>query len=613
MNEINIVCNPESPQEKYEEIKISVQNDIKEDLTYKFLIGIDGKWKILQDFCEKKQVVWKPEEDGDYILMIQGKKAKSKRPFDYISKTDFSVGNKFEILKKQVPIDEYKNFSPTTTNKLEIRNFRCTSKKLFVNKEITFKVDVENNSDENILYKFINIDNKGNIDCIQDFSFKGIVSLVEKNKGNYKLLCLVKNVYSKNEYDDRAIINYTINSNSDRNVIIQSFTTDVSSPQACGSKIRLMADAEGGTDLLYRFIINGERCEDSGFIEDNFYLWKPEKSGEYRLELWVKNLGSKEEWEAFEFFNFNIDKSYGEDVKIINIINNNRKKVLKEEIINLHVQACGGVELRYSFIIRKDGDKIKNLDYCANNWVDFIPNESGKYEIEVRVKDEYSNSDYDCHEIINFEVVDFIPAKIDYILSHFKTYYVVGNSIDFHLVFQNTKNIVTKYSLKINDLLVEEVEYSNNNSYTFIPKHSGIYIITFYAKSDKSEETFDDKKQVKFIVKEAAPIINTEIQSDKVNIFCNEPITMTAKCDYGKDVVFEFYLMKDSEWNLIQPYSKKNYYTFIPYREDVYKVLVLTKSFYSNQSYEDFSTFEFHAKRKVKEKDKVFSAGIKNP
>jgi hypothetical protein len=604
MNEINIICNPESPQEKNEEIKISVQNEIKEELAYKFLIGIDGKWKILQDFCDMKEIVWTPEEDGEYILMVQGKSGKSKRPFDYISKTNFYIGNKSVSSIKQVAADEYEKFNSIHSEKLEIKDFKCVSKNLFVNEEITFKVDVEYNSEENILYKFINIDKNGNINWIQDFSSKKIVRLIEENEGDYKLLCLVKDVDSKNEYDDRAVINYTIYSN--RKICIENFTTDVSSPQACGSEIKLIADA--GRNLLYRFIVNGEDYEDSGFIKDNFYLWRPQNAGKYRLELWVKNSGTKEEGEAFEFLNFDIDKLYGEDVKIVNIISDKGKKVLKKEIINLHVQVSGGLELKYSFVIKKDDDKIRKIDYSENNWIDFIPKESGKYEIEVRVKDKYSNNDYDCHEIITFEVVDFIPAKIDYILSCFKDTYVVEDSIDFELIFRNTKNIVTKYSLKINDLLVEEVDYSTSKSYKFIPKRSGTYIVTFYAKSIRSEETFDDKKHVKFIVKEAAPIINTTILCDKTQMFCNEPVTITAKCDDGKDVVYEFYLMKNGEWNLIQPYSKKDYYTFIPYKEDMYKILVLTKSSYSNQDYEDFSVFEFHAKEKSDENYEVFSS-----
>ena len=61
----------------------------------------------------------------------------------------------------------------------------------------------------------------------------------------------------------------------------------------------------------------------------------------------------------------------------------------------------------------------------------------------------------------------------------------------------------------------------------------------------------------------------------------------------GKDVVYEFYLMEKGDWNLVQNYSKKNYYTFMPFSRDEYKVLVLAKSQHNKVSYEDYDTFTF--------------------
>ena len=51
--------------------------------------------------------------------------------------------------------------------------------------------------------------------------------------------------------------------------------------------------------------------------------------------------------------------------------------------------------------------------------------------------------------------------------------------------------------------------------------------------------------------------------------------------------------MEKGDWNLVQNYSKKNYYTFIPFDKDEYKVLVLSKSQYNKVFYEDYTIFSF--------------------
>ena len=70
-------------------------------------------------------------------------------------------------------------------------------------------------------------------------------------------------------------------------------------------------------------------------------------------------------------------------------------------------------------------------------------------------------------------------------------------------------------------------------------------------------------------------------------------VTFKATSKDGKQVCYEFYIMINGEWVLAQPYSRKNYYTFIPFKSGIYRVLVLTKSFYKKVSYEDYDIIDF--------------------
>ena len=51
--------------------------------------------------------------------------------------------------------------------------------------------------------------------------------------------------------------------------------------------------------------------------------------------------------------------------------------------------------------------------------------------------------------------------------------------------------------------------------------------------------------------------------------------------------------MEQGQWNLVQKYSKMNYYAFMPYKQGTYKLVALVKSFYNDCAYEDYDMVEF--------------------
>lgn len=665
MNEINIMCSLDSPQDRETNIILTVEQDENEHLLYKFLIGKDCTWKTLREFSSDNTLSWCPDEDGRYIIMVQAKKIDSKRGFDYISKIEYVIGQSKENLIKGLYIDkqdikigdkvtitvegtkiplmyrywvrekdkwnlikeycpenvlnwtvltsgiqqilvECKNldsnnncddfetlsFNVKGIRKVEITDFKCLTKNILKNKEISFQISATYEENRMILYKFIRIDCNGNAKCVQDYSTKRNVSYVESEGGEFKLLCYAKDMYSTREFDDRAMIFYKVK-NYDK-IKIQSFTTDLSSPQICGSSIELKAIVKGGENLLYRFKVKGKQNIDSGFIKKNRYIWKPEESGNYKIYLYVKDQSFPGEYEDKEFLEFNIDEISKEDVKIDDIIYDKKNTYLKNETINVQVEASGGIQLKYSFIIRKKGVEVEKISYGNCNWVNFTPEECGIYQLEIRVKDKYSKRDYDTHTIITMEVKDYIPANIDYILTEHNEYYMVGDKINFQIISQDTKNILLKYKLKINGHEAEETDFITENIYEITPRCRGVYQLEISAKNVKSPEEFDCKKCVRLYVNDCFPVTNTKLKSDKLNFKVNECASFFVTSEGGKDVVYEFYLLEKGDWKLVQRYSKKDYYSFIPFFSGIYKVLVLSKSMYKKQSYEDYDMFEFY-------------------
>ena len=181
--------------------------------------------------------------------------------------------------------------------------------------------------------------------------------------------------------------------------------------------------------------------------------------------------------------------------------------------------------------------------------------------------------------MVYIEALECIPAKIDYVLMPPREYYMVGDTISLEVISENTRDTLVNYVLKINGHLVEQTNFVEHKNYELKPKCSGTYSIELRAKNKYSTNEYDSKKEIKIEVHDTLPITDTKILCDKTKFMVNEAITFVTENHGGKDVVYEFYLMEKGDWNLVQRFSRKNDYTFMPFTKGIYKMLVLAKSF----------------------------------
>jgi len=551
-----------------EKLSVMVETTVK-PVMYKYWISGKDGWELIRDYNSENEFLFTANEPGKHEILVECKTIESKNNFDDFRTISFIVS---EI------------------EKVQITDFKCLSTELLTDKELIFQVDARHEDSRMVLYKFVKIDNKGKALCIQDYSSKRMISFTEREPGSYKLLCMAKDMYSTEDFDDRAIIVYDIKLY--KPIVIKSFTTDFTSPQTTGSKILLKAMVEGGRNLLYRYMIEGKHGEDSGFIRNNSFLWETKYPGEYKLSLYVKDESYSGDYEECTSLEYLVEEKLFKPVKIRDVALSKDKNYVKNKPINITVSADGGNELRYSFIVYKDKEEVEKINFGIANWVNFTPEQSGEYELEIRVRDKYSHKDYDSHTFIFFNVRDYIPGIIDYILIPSKEYYMVEDDIEIEVITQNAKETLLKYCISINGHPVESTEYSKFKKFKFTPKVSGKYNLEIYSKNIQCKEGYDEKKETKIYIHEALPVTNTKIKSSLVKAKRNEEVTFVVNSEGGKDVCYEFYLMEEENWKLVQRYSKKNYYTFIPFISGTYRLLALSRSFYKKVSYEDYDIFE---------------------
>ena len=549
---------------------ISVGCD-EELVLYRFWINGENDWEILRDYSTEDKFTFTGIKAGSFEILVECKRINSKKNVD-----DFTT-IKIEVVELE---------------KIEITDFECLTNNKLVNEELAFKVKVNYQENRPLLYKFLKVNKEGKVICIQDFSSRSIVTFKEKVPGEYKLLCLVRDMFSSKPYDDRAIILYNVDPYKE--VKIKSFKSDIKSPQAVGTVINLIADVSGGRELLYRYIIEGPVCDDSGYIRSNSYLWTPEEEGEYTITLKVKDISYKGDYEDIAKISYIINARGERPVRIIDLKCDGGKYVLKNNPVNIRCKACGGSKILYQFRIFKDGKLRESIEYDKGNWLSFIPDECGEYEIEVKAKDFYSAKEYDSSISTVIKVQDFIPAEIKYVLSNSKEIYIVNETIDIEVIMENTNNSLVRFVTSINGQEVEDTGYVESKLLRLKPRCQGKYNVNIFAKNAKSSKEYDSRELFSIYVHEVIPVNGTKVFASSDEIKVGRDITFEAESQGGKDVCYEFYMMNKGNWILVQEYSKKKYYSFIPFVSGKYKILVLSKSFYKKVNYEDYDIMEFN-------------------
>ena len=106
MKEVLIDFDNKSPADLNKNINIAAFLTENDDVEYKFMEGIEGIWKPIQDFSKSNICTWKPAKPGKYMIMVQGKSTNCKNAYDYLGRSEYEIVenskwiNKVEIDKK---------------------------------------------------------------------------------------------------------------------------------------------------------------------------------------------------------------------------------------------------------------------------------------------------------------------------------------------------------------------------------------------------------------------------------------------------------------------------------------------------------------------------------
>ncbi|WP_294342561.1 triple tyrosine motif-containing protein [uncultured Clostridium sp.] len=546
-----------------------------EEVLYRFLKVKDGEETLLKDYSSENYFNLIPKDVGDIKIVVQVKNKGSISMYDSEESIEFYVWRREAV---------------------KIQNLMFITKYLIVDEELIVDVDIKYSDKKNVLYKCIKIDEKNNIEVVQEFSSKNVISFKESKAGKYKLLVAVKDMYSGNEYDDRALINYEVKNY--KTVRMESFIADVISPKSVESDINFRVICEGGKSLRYNYKISREDGYEyeTGFIKDDTYCWKPTEIGTYKIRAYVKDQSYSGEYEDSNEMEFVIEEHERREAKILDILKTCGHEVKVGNYIQYKVMSDNNKGNLFAYRVSCDNEVILETPYRSDTIFRYSPEKVGKYSIEIMVRNKFSDNEYDAHDFCYFNAYLFVPCKIDKIISYCNETPMPGDKIIFETIVFNAKEAVIKYDIRINGFLVEESDYTSNKKFSITPKCGGLYNIDVYSKNENSNERFESKKSVYFKVRDVSPVYNVEVQCDVEEKRVNCPITFNASCEGGRSVNYQFYIDEGGEWKLVQEYCRKSYYTFIPFKRGQYRIMVLCRSANEVKAYEDYRIIEFEVK-----------------
>ncbi len=582
-----------------EKLCISAKSN-RSDAVYKYMIKDTKGWKTLKDMTKDGNL--------EYHFTSPGIKEISLKCF-----TTKGGGKKTINLTKKVEVEPKEG--------PRIKLIECSKNNLYVGRNINFNVKIDYKEDDNILFKFMKIYSEGEIEILRDYSSNNSITLVEEKQGEHVLICYIKDMFSLNEYDDRGKIVYRVKDGE--TVRINELTTNLQSPQEVGTNIKIRAVTNSDSRLLYRFIIEkieekrvhicnnikhkeiegynknemlkkfeNNKLLDSDYIASPYFFWKPEKEGRYNIKCIIKRKSSEIPDDIKEL-EFCIKEVAVQDERIEKVIfSEDINNILINNELNIRVEGATPWMNEYRFIIFKGDQEIQRTEYSTDNEIDFIPREAAEFKLEIHLKGMKSKKEFDSREIFILNVKKFIPGKIEYILYDAREYYVY-DKINFEIVGNKSKEMVYKYNVYLNGVYVEQCDYSEHRAYDFKLLNSGRYKFEFFCKNIKSEEEQDYIKNIYINVIGRRPITESYIKCDRENINILDEITFQGECNIKSNIIYEFYLYDNDGWRVIQKYSAKDFFTFIPKKAGEYRILMLVKHINNNEAYEHYCINKF--------------------
>ncbi|MFC4386554.1 SpoIID/LytB domain-containing protein [Gracilibacillus marinus] len=361
----SLTTNLATPQKEGTTIRLTANATGGSEKLYKFHVYNGEEWKVLRDYNTSNVYDWKPS-NGNYKLVVHVKDRNSTKEYDSFTYIYYNITDVPVRVTSLVPSLVSPQKEGTT---------------------ISLTANATGGSEK--LYKF-HVFNGKTWQVLRDYDVSNTVNWTPSN-GNYKLVVHVKDRNSSNEYDSYEAIFYDIVSTP---VNIQGVELSHASPQAENTAITLKTNATGGSTKLYKInVYDGKEWKVlRDYSTSNEYTWSPNQSGEYKFSIHVKDKDSKNAYDDYEAFIYQV-------VDSVSMSKVNHSFNAETGELTIEAVATGGTERLYKYFVLQPNTSewIALQDFTTNSVFKWIPEVAGEYKFSVHVKDINSSKTYDDH------------------------------------------------------------------------------------------------------------------------------------------------------------------------------------------------------------------------
>ena len=558
---VSLAIMPTSPCAVKSTITLTATANGGGSVVYQFLVnGV-----VVQDYAAGAVCTWTPTTAGTFPLTVKVKDLSVASPKVYAS-TAVSCTIK--------PLLSAVNLTVTPVGPRP------------VNTPITMKAAATGGA--NVVYQFL-----ANGVPIQNYSASTTCTWTPNASGNYLLLVQAKDMHGSGIEISSSAVNYTVTDAlmavymDAQNFAPQSFAryalasaAMLASPteiMTAGTPITLMANAEGGANIVYRFLVNGVVAQ--AYKATNVYTWTPKTTGNYALVVTAKDLNGSTTEVASVALNYTI-------IPALSAVKLSAPSAPRPTTatIPLTAGATGGKTVVYQFLV----NDVIVQDYSDSATCTWTPDTAGACTLQVRACD---LDGADPSKAVSSTVLKYTITPVLTAVALTATP-VAPRPVNTPITLRATATggASLAYQYLVNGVIIHS--YGFDPTCTWIPRAAGSYLLVAQAKDLNGDGTVLSSSAVEYTITDALSAVTVGVQNPDnpglassffatpnipaTQTFLNTtgtPITLVAGAAGGANVVYQFLI----NGVVMQSYKATTTYTWTPNTAGSYSIVVKAK------------------------------------
>ncbi|UFT98878.1 SpoIID/LytB domain-containing protein [Radiobacillus kanasensis] len=465
------------------------------------------------------------------------------------------------------------------------------------NAKDTIRVTANASGGSQLIYQFW-VGYQGEWKLIQNYSGKSYVDWTPDTSGNYTLNVHVKDKYSSKDYDDYITKEFVIN----EPIKVDGLSTSKTSPQELGQTINISASASGSTSLEYKFW--AQNIDTNQWILLNDYSssstisWLPSESGNYKLVVHVREVGSTKSYDAYRTLDYKISEP--PRVNISEITVDKVSPQVTGSNINVTAVATGETTLEYKFWAENTSTGKWTLirNYGSSATANWTPNVAGDYKLVVHAREVGSSKSYDAYRTLNYKISEPPKINVSNLTVDKASPQEAGTNINVSAEASGGTSLEYKFWAENTDTgkwtLIRNYGSSATTSWT--PSEAANYKLVVHVRNVGSTKSYEAYQTLSYVISQPGKITINKVTTDKSSPqVTGTSINVSAEASGGTSLEYKFWAENTDtgKWTLIRNYGSSATTSWTPSEAANYKLVVHVRNVGSTKSYEAYQTLTY--------------------